>query len=54
MLVTLVDMFRQCTAVYCCYFSTLYAFHCIKFHFYEYGGVNKRVDESSNTLGPLA
>ena len=36
-----------------CYFSILHAFHCIKFHFYEYGRVNNRVKECSNTLGPL-
>ena len=54
LLVTLVDVFRQCTAGYCCYFSTLYTFHWIKFLFYEYGGVNKGVEKCSNTLGPLS
>ena len=37
-----------------CYFSILHAFHCIKFHFYEYGRVNKGVKECSNTSGPLS
>ena len=34
--------------------SFLATFHFIKFHFYEYGRVNKGVKECSNTLGPLS
>ena len=35
-----------------CYFSILHAFHCIKFHFYEYGRVTKGGKGMFKYFGP--